>query len=355
MLIVLDASILVSDFLFMGHEARTFFENLRFLGYKAYIPEIALQETVGKYSETFAKFRKEYSRLGLVVNFPFYEEDNSSIEDKYKRFLNEYINANHLNKLGYPNVSHEEVAIRALSTKRPFTSRTKGYRDTLIWLSTLELMEQSKERVALLTTDGDFYDGAKFHSDLELDLGTKNISRNQLSLYKTYREFHLQEISPHLESAESTFFLDLKSPESKIFNLKNFMENDFSDFVRNSDLSDYELELPDMYENPTFFGVEDVLHVNLDSVVAQELPVGNRYLISYHAEAWVSVDFFAFRFPAYDTSDFSIMDPHWNDDYVWALKTIRCDLSIELTLDTDKRTVESAQIVDLKRLDPYPD
>jgi hypothetical protein len=207
--------------------------------------------------------------------------------------------------------------------------------------------------VALLTADNGFYEDNKLHSDLVADLDASGASRDQLVLYKAYRDFYLAEIKPHLETAKESFFLDLVSPESKILNLINFLENEFSEFVHNSDLSRYDLEFPDAYENPTFFGIEKVVNVDFDSISAQKLPEGNRYLINYTAEVWVNVDFFVFRYPAYDTSDFDILDPDWNDDFVWAGKSILCDLTIELTLDTDAKKAESAQIVDLTRLDHF--
>ena len=82
----------------------------------------------------------------------------------------------------YATVDHEVVVDRAIKHVRPFTAKEKGYRDTVIWLSFLDYLEQNKiaGTVVFVTTNfSDFFvkndKEIEFNSDLQKDIEAKRL------------------------------------------------------------------------------------------------------------------------------------------------------------------------------------
>jgi pimeloyl-ACP methyl ester carboxylesterase len=81
-----------------------------------------------------------------------------------------------LNELGwtiaqYPDVSHRDVARRAIERRRPFDEKGRGYRDTLVWHTVRDVILASETPILLISGDGDFRGPTgQVHKHLAADL-----------------------------------------------------------------------------------------------------------------------------------------------------------------------------------------
>ena len=99
-----------------------------------------------------------------------------------------------LNDLGikiipYPLISHEKVVERDLDARRPFKESGRGYRDTLIWESVLNVVDKSSKEIPdvvfVSNNIKDFCEENILHPDLVRDLTEREISINAIKLYRS--------------------------------------------------------------------------------------------------------------------------------------------------------------------------
>lgn len=75
-----------------------------------------------------------------------------------------------------PMAAHADLVARDLAEKKPFTSAGKGYRDTLIWLGFVGVIDQTATKAIVVTSNqNDFCgeDKARLHPDLRADFDKK--------------------------------------------------------------------------------------------------------------------------------------------------------------------------------------
>jgi len=72
-----------------------------------------------------------------------------------------------------PDVAHDEIVARATKRVRPFDETGGGYRDTLIWLTVLNVVRNAPgEEIILLSADRSaFWQGEQLHPDLQEEVG----------------------------------------------------------------------------------------------------------------------------------------------------------------------------------------
>ena len=122
------------------------------LDIKFYIPEIVIDETLNNYNKRIHDLvntiRNKQRELDKKLN-----EENPKIPYDFERKNKEYrefIQAcfSSPNKIiVYPVNSHKDIAKRAMMRIRPFrqvNENVVGYRDTLIWLTILDIVKQEK-------------------------------------------------------------------------------------------------------------------------------------------------------------------------------------------------------------------
>lgn len=89
-----------------------------------------------------------------------------------------------------PDVAHSQLLERALLKRKPFgEKKDTGYKDTLIWLTVLEVIREHGAPVAFITSDGDFRDGEDLAQDLRDDLASIGLSPDGVQLYRTFSDF----------------------------------------------------------------------------------------------------------------------------------------------------------------------
>lgn len=87
-----------------------------------------------------------------------------------------------------PDVAHSDLVDRLLAARRPFSAGEKGYRDALIWYSTLECAERAPVYLFSANTK-DFGDAegetVSLAHDLQEDLAARGLDRDRVQLVTT--------------------------------------------------------------------------------------------------------------------------------------------------------------------------
>ena len=89
-----------------------------------------------------------------------------------------------------PDITHRELLERALFRRKPFgEKKDTGYKDTLIWLTVLQVAREQGAPVAFVTSDGDFRDGDQLALGLRDDLANAGLPPDGVQLYRTFSDF----------------------------------------------------------------------------------------------------------------------------------------------------------------------
>jgi hypothetical protein len=235
--IVLDTTVLWQDLLAEGVHFTVLLSSLKESTTTLALPRVVLDEAARHYSQrrdkAIAKLDEachELSRLGERIREP--SVDRTLGGPAYplasaKRW------ALPVTILPYPKAPHEQVAARDLSRRRPFQDSGKGYRDTLTWLSILDLLP-TKPRVAFVSSNTDDFAAPKatgLHPDLVQDVP----QGSEVRLFTSLEQFNAECIIPHLRTDERLRF-DLETDALDDFRLRDWLRKELHFFVRPQEL-----------------------------------------------------------------------------------------------------------------------
>ncbi|MCS4257674.1 hypothetical protein M2405_006000 [Rhodococcus erythropolis] len=183
MIIVLDSSALTRGARFDAAIA-----DARALGHRVVVPRLVVLEVASRYREESAEMiaalsvqARMYDRLGLRRDLTRFVDAAHDKADGYVDDVIEDLVAIGVEVVDPVDVSHLEVAERAISLRRPYTDKKKrdGYPATLNWLTVLDLADRNPEvDVIWVSSDarayGDGEDGV-WHADLARELASRGL------------------------------------------------------------------------------------------------------------------------------------------------------------------------------------
>ncbi|MDV6274538.1 PIN domain-containing protein [Rhodococcus erythropolis] len=183
MIIVLDSSALTR-----GARFDTAVADARALGHRVVVPRLVVLEVASRYREESAEMiaalsvqARMYDRLGLRRDLTRFVDAAHDKADGYVDDVIEDLVAIGVEVVDPVDVSHLEVAERAISLRRPYTDKRKrdGYPATLNWLTVLDLADRNPEvDVIWVSSDarayGDGEDGV-WHADLARELASRGL------------------------------------------------------------------------------------------------------------------------------------------------------------------------------------
>jgi PIN domain len=162
-----------------------------------YVPEVVRLELefhgVATAAEGVGQYRnlvRSLSQLGAADDL---QTDVRLAADAYPARLSQRLEELHAEILPLPSVSHEQVLKRAIAGRRPFKGG-RGYKDTLIWLTVLALIDRVGPPVVLITNDDDFLEGHDVARDLHEDLERAGHPRDAVRVHRSVGEFVAKEI-----------------------------------------------------------------------------------------------------------------------------------------------------------------
>lgn len=159
----------------------------------------ATEDSLRSLSATAKKIRASTSRNSLeqfLSNFRAHADQDAA--DYLTRARNK-IEENGGRILELPNVSHEEVFERAITFTQPFKRDGSGYRDSLIWLSVLDVVKNCPAGTEVLFVSGNTKDFAS--GDLLAPLLEAEVSEAAQGV-KVRLVHKLQDLTPLLEQAK---------------------------------------------------------------------------------------------------------------------------------------------------------
>jgi PIN domain len=228
--IVIDTNALHQDWLLRSTVASLSKSRER-AGCSLFVPEVVVMEHTKHFREarrTAASHLKQAARdvallFGNPVKTPDLESAQDDCEERVRRRLEEL----GVGVLKHPDTSHEVLAVRAVSRHAPFSKDGRGYQDTLIWLSVLELLP-SEEPVVVVSNDKAF--GEK-ELEAQLVAEAARIAEDvPVYLARTLTEAFEKHVRPRLGRLDR-FEAALEKGEAKL-NLAEWLSQNLLSIVR---------------------------------------------------------------------------------------------------------------------------
>jgi hypothetical protein len=282
--VVLDSNAYLSDIRMESIRFKNLFDYLRRTESSLVIPRLVREETVGKFrslldeqSRKTASAIKQLNRLVVDKNHEihFHAPDlRYAVRDLRAKFR---APADGVSVRYYPETSGvdvSEVFLRGVKRRRPASSAGEELRDVIIWLIVLQFAEAEKKPVALVTSDGGFWNDTQVHDHLLEDIRNRKVN---VSVFRTIEDFMKASAPPPVPvDAEyvSKFFdvlnmqLDLLGAAKKV--LANWKRTFWQPFtVRSVQLTRYKFTAGTAYEiNPETKFIELVYDLTFTAHVA---------------------------------------------------------------------------------------
>lgn len=194
--VVLDTSVVHGDFQLNTSRLNYLLRICRAATVKVNIPMVVVAELVANFGRGVAEARqKANSALNDLRKYSYdreiqsIEDSTRSLETHYEDWLVHRLEALEISIIDIPDISHEQVLRRYMSNKRPFSGKDfKGYKDTLIWETTLHLLHKYQVNVVLITGDQIFSASDGLHSDLATELSDRDFEPRSVILARSFAE-----------------------------------------------------------------------------------------------------------------------------------------------------------------------
>jgi len=168
--VVLDTTVFCSDFTLSRDSALKLLESARNGNVAIHVSEVVIAETKRRFDEDLRNEGRSLSdkarnfingRFGSVFEVDIHASVQSA-QVAYPELLDGILHGNGVIIEDFPQVSHEEVVRRDLERKLPFRSGkdkpSSGYRDSLIWLTVLDIGSRYKDdQIVFVTANSDDY------------------------------------------------------------------------------------------------------------------------------------------------------------------------------------------------------
>jgi hypothetical protein len=187
MLVVLDATALISDYLMRKAAFEIIWRHGTDLKIRLAVPEAAYEDAVfhlnKEYQDAHSSLQKSIRTIERAsvdgIDMDCIPEMDPENPQKYRRFL-----LAHIEMMGEIVRPSEEVlrrvSERCHARRRPFSGEgDAGYKDALVWETVLDLLRTTDERVLFVTADLHFLDQSKtrLHKHLVADLEEAGCTR----------------------------------------------------------------------------------------------------------------------------------------------------------------------------------
>ncbi len=348
MRVVLDSNVICRDFPLVGSTFRVFFDGLARAGHSLHVPQVVIDEVLNKYPEELRKVKKsldEARRVMGEIESPFTNATIEELVEAYRDMLLSRFEEVRTTIMDYPDVPHEAVVQRALNRRKPFAPSGRGYRDTLIWETVVDLAERPGEPIAFISEDKDFLHGeGNLHPDLVADMEERGLQPDRIVPFASLEGFVHEHIKPTMEALEHILrqLAEGRYPE---LDLAEEIAIRLPDIIGHREWEPDELGFPWEFESPTVSSVQDVQNIHVLDV--RELFSGE-FLIRAEADADCEFDVFVYKPDYFAMSDEEapyICDRDWNRHYFRASASTWVHIEVEMTFDPDLARVTSMQLL----------
>ncbi|MDQ7877429.1 PIN domain-containing protein [Microbacterium sp. QXD-8] len=151
MLVILDANVIVSDPMLRGSIWPQLTDAISGGRVEVLLPRLALEEAIAAYRRLREAKAVEIQAAGRRASRGVQKHLDRAVAaalreaKRYPKRVRDALSEVGVTVLDAPQVSHYEVARRAIDRKRPFDDAGSGYRDALHWMSVLEIVDRRYE------------------------------------------------------------------------------------------------------------------------------------------------------------------------------------------------------------------
>ncbi len=134
--VILDTSIIVSDFHMKSVNFKMLFDYSKKIPFEIFIPEVVYDELKNKYKEQFEGYLISYEKsiskiksLLLGRNMDFLSFDIDLQVESYVDYLDGMLKNKRFTLLPYPKTTHKNIVMHELSRKKPLLNDAKIWAD----------------------------------------------------------------------------------------------------------------------------------------------------------------------------------------------------------------------------------
>ncbi len=159
MKIVIDTNALHQDYALEGAALVSVSKARERAGCTLLVPSIVVTEHAKHFRDArrdaAIRLRQAARDVQTWFGTPVAVPDCDALADDCEQRIRRRLEQLGIGVLEHPKTTHAELAVRAVSRQPPFSKDGRGYQDTLVWLSLLELLP-TEEPVILVSSDGIF-------------------------------------------------------------------------------------------------------------------------------------------------------------------------------------------------------
>lgn len=160
--VVLETSVLHEDYKLSKAPLVELLNIAGLVGAKVIIPQVVFSEHISHFNrdrqEYLNKMKSTLKSLRQLplTNIPDFEIPET--EDSYDEYLTRMIASRNMEIQTFPQANHADILTRCLNKLKPFgPEKDTGYKDTLIWETILQILNDNpNDKVLFVTKDGDF-------------------------------------------------------------------------------------------------------------------------------------------------------------------------------------------------------
>lgn len=320
---------------------------------KLFLPKIVVQEVKNLYRREIEKavshvhqINRLTSGIGLTVD-PL---SVSYVAAKYSAVLDSRLESLGVEIVDYSQIPHDRVVERALSRRRPFRESDKGYRDTLVWESLLQIAGELGDTLYFISENAaDFADGKQkglLHPDLVHDLQAAGLEATAVHYYHQLKLFTDAHIEPELKPLIPVLHALRRGAYDGFSLIEWFKQHREEIVASDSSWLDPLFSTPAMrdFDDPEVRYIEDPEAIE---VVGVKLVDEETIYIDARMDTEVMVDIFVEKSRYYDIADtyrIEVMDDDWNEQYVWAQLLVPLSISMTIIFDVQQKHVEEFEI-----------
>jgi len=205
--IVIDANILISNFMLQSRDFTLFFRNFKSAGFNCWVPEISVKETVSIYKDQLFQKIVSYNKSVNKINRQSYTISKTKINEDiisddveaYENYLRHTLEFYGVAVIEHPKVNHSKILDQLFGRKFPFDSKDNGYKDFLIFNNCLEIIKKTRSDLILVTKDQDFGISGLHpdlqclnHSDQLIEIRDSISGINEVELKKAIQDYILK-------------------------------------------------------------------------------------------------------------------------------------------------------------------
>jgi hypothetical protein len=273
------------------------------------VPRIVVQETVNHYRERLMatlssageKLRQLHHLLSSSPEIKLSEIKLPEIDfelaiDRYEEEIEKQLKRLHAKELNYEDIGLATIVERALRRRKPFDAKGRaGFRDTLLWETVLQELQQNPGQAVIITTNtNDFGVHGSLAQHLCDDLKTIGQGVDSVTVCAGLGKFVEEYVKPHLEKLNE-IQQQINNGDYNGFNMGEFYRAFLSDIrgeliyhVKRYNLDCIARSCNGEFREPRLVELFDTIHSNdandVWNVNEKEIAVGICYYVSGEIE-----------------------------------------------------------------------